>query len=76
MTSTQNLLVSLDKVLEFSSKLIALSLREQKPKTSQVDEVRHHCEQLSKAGIYAFDAECDDQTLFKQIEEFAEHING
>lgn len=68
-----SLLISLEQVLAFSSKLIALELKEKKTKSSQVEAVRHHCERLAEAGIFAFETNCDDESLCKQIEIFAAH---
>ena len=67
----KKLMFSLEKVLVFNSKLIVLSLENKKPEGSEVDMVRKHCDTLSNAGIYPFVTDCDDTTLFMQIEHFA-----
>ena len=62
---------SLEKVLEFNTKLAVLSLEDKKPESLEVDVVRKHCNMLSNSGIYPFVTDCDDITLFMQIEHFA-----
>ena len=67
----EKLMFSLEKVLKFNSKLIVLSLENKKPESLEVDMVRKHCDVLSSGGIYPFVTDCDDTTLFIQIEHFA-----
>lgn len=75
-TTTTKLLSDLDKVLEFSSEMIVQSLNEEKPDDSIISDVRKSCEKLTESGVYAFNTNCSDQELFKQIQEFATHIDG
>lgn len=67
---------TLNKVLRFGSELIILSLKNEKPDESKVNEVRKSCDELSKSGVYQFDTNCSNEELFDQIQSFSTHING
>lgn len=71
----RNVCTSLDQVLDFSRDLIILGLKGQQPEESEVDLVRKHCGLLAKEGVFEFDLNCDDFTLFQQIQEFSSQIN-
>lgn len=62
---------SLDQVLGFSKNLMILGLRGQQPEESEVNLIRHHCDLLTKEGVFEFDLNCDNFTLFQQIQRFA-----
>ena len=74
--TTKKLLNDLDTVLDFSSEMIVRSLKKEKPDDSTIRSVRKSCEKLTESGVYTFNTNCSDEELFKQIQEFATHING
>lgn len=74
--TNNNLLNSLDEVLKFSSELIMLSLQERKPSDSEIKRVRKCCETLRQANMYEFNINCSDEDLFRQVQSFAQNING
>lgn len=69
--SRNEVCTSLDHVLDFSKNLVIFGLNGQQPEKSEVDLVRHHCDLLAKEGVFEFDLNCDDFTLFQQIQRFA-----
>lgn len=69
--SRKDVCTSLDHVLDFSKNLVILALKGQHPEESEVNLVRHHCDLLAKEGVFEFDLNCDDFTLFQQIQRFA-----
>lgn len=71
----ENLFGILDEVLEFSSELIILSLEGKKPEDSKVEQIRKFCKKLADAGVYQFQTNCDNEKLFKQIQQFAQNVN-
>lgn len=67
---------ALRSVLSFSSELIVCKIKNEKPKEERIIEVRKHCKFLKDEGIYDFNVEVEDAALFKQVLEFASHVNG
>lgn len=66
---------SLDQVLDFSRNLVILGLRGEQPKEIDVNLIRQHCDLLTKEGIFEFNLDCDDFTLFQQIQRFASSLD-
>ena len=73
--NVNNLINSLDEVLHFSSEMIKFRLGGEKPEQSRVNEIREHCKVLANGKVFDFDTECDDVTLFKQIQKFASRVD-
>lgn len=64
---------ALDDVLEFSSKMIIRSLREQAFSDDEIKKIRASCQILKENGVYSFVTDnVTKRELLKQIQEFVE----
>jgi len=71
-----NVIESIEKVLDFSTKLILMSLKNEKPTKAQIDAIRKHCRNLANENVFSFDVKAKDDELLMQIQCFATRVNG
>ena len=74
--SDKKLKNNIKEVLKFHRELMMCQIRNTMPDKEKTKKIKTLCRLLTEDGTYNFNIDTSDAEFFKQILEFASHVNG